>query len=445
MKKKALLLSIALILSMVFIGCGQKKPEDMAEDTPWNHGYQAIMETEDGYYMNYSCADYNRSGPDSMGVDMEPWDGCSLYYYEKESGVDILLCNKPECQHNGGDSCEATYRWIKTINTALYEGSLYIYGMDKEGQMVSLNLYRAALDGSAIDKVGTVIQAENLRDETMYHPSGGRENCFFIHKGYAYIPYYLRFGQASKTFMGGGICRMNILTGETENIYTMENVSSGLPLLDAGIGDYIYYHKCLSAGGIAGKGYRYVISENRVEELTTYHPDYPENKASASYIAFSEDRNYSYGFTQEDSKLILIPFDAETGQRLMGEEFHVDMKINPIENDFHVVCYEDKLMITNREKVLWYSKEGEKLAELGIPFEGQGQDSWNDEFLVRINNDKLYLLHRTTVKYQEARGYDVYSCELSELLEGKGEWQKAFVIKDKLTREKEKCEKEKAD
>lgn len=435
MRKNWFVLSWILALGAVLMGCGQKKPEDMAEDTPWNHGYMAIMETEEGYYYNYSCQPYNfsrsKTDEDEFFVDMRPVDGCRLYYHEKESGVDILLCSKPECQHKGGDDCEATYRYVKTVNTAMYEGNLYILGLDVDQEKVSLNLYRGALDGSSMDKVGTVIQGENLRDENISNPSS--MDGFILHKGYAYIPYYLRFGQSSKTFLGGGLCRMNLLTGEKEILYEMEYVSSGSPVMDAAIGDYVYYHLTSVQGGsgVYSKGYRYVISENRVEPLESYHADYPENKYHTCYVAFSEDRNYECVYTT-DNRLILTPCDAKTGQKIPDRLIEVTMEqLDLWDKNFSVLCYDDKLMVANREKVVWYSREGDLLAEISIPFQGMGTDRGAyDEFLFRINMDKLYLLHRTSEKGYY-KSYDVYCCELTELFSGEGEWQKAFVIPSK--------------
>lgn len=422
-QKQMGLLGVAgmLILCLLGQGCGQKKLEDMAEDTPWNHGYQAIMETEEGYYMNYSCVVFPNSPNDV--VERSAYDGCRLYYYEKQSGVDILLCNKPECQHNGGDNCEATYRFIRTVNTALYEGNLYILGLDVDGANVSLNLYRAALDGSSIDKVGTVIQGENLNNEAISRPSS--DDGFLLHKGYAYIPYYLRFGKASKTFMGGGLCKMNIRTGEKEDIYVMENVSAGFPEVDAGVGDFVYYslpNKYMS--------YRYVISENRVEETTWAPPEYPDSAFHAQFTAFSKQYNYLLCFN-ENQQVELMPCHADTGI-VAGDRIAVDMNLEERDRSFRVVCYEDKLMVANSKRVLWYSNAGEKLAELAIPFEGKGEDYFlEDEFLFRIHDNKLYLLCRTTDVGSEQRGYDVYFCRLEELFAGQGEWEKAFVIKDK--------------
>ncbi|MBQ1849647.1 MAG: hypothetical protein II139_04700, partial [Lachnospiraceae bacterium] len=88
-KKLAGLALTVLVLSLA--GCGEKEKKDLPEDTPWNHGYNAIMETEDGYYSN----DYGLRSSTVKALQC-------LRYYEKESGNIILLCNKPECTHDGG-------------------------------------------------------------------------------------------------------------------------------------------------------------------------------------------------------------------------------------------------------------------------------------------------------------------------------------------------------
>ena len=161
-----------------------------AEDTPWNHGMHAMMETENGYYSSLTTSNYQQR--------------LCLRYYDKETGTTMLLCNKPECQHEGDEACEATYKGIRVINTALYEGAIYVLGAETWEGTTGIYLYKAALDGSSIDKVGTVLSAPLPIDE-----SGNPQEVilkeadaydeifqdadysFILHKGQAYIPYYL--------------------------------------------------------------------------------------------------------------------------------------------------------------------------------------------------------------------------------------------------------------
>ena len=246
------ILAVLLVLGLALLGgcnsgtgSGDKggitigKSKELPEDTPWNHGLNAIMETEDGYYSN----EYGLRSSTLKALQC-------LRYYEKESGNTILLCNKPECTHDGGDTCEATYKNVIPGNTMLYDGSIYLLAAEKNGINVSINLYRAALDGSAIDKVGTVISADNVENqEVAYSPQTASlftlnqsvDYSFIIHKGYAYIPYYLRFGSGSKGLKGAGLMRMNLSNGETQELYKVETLVAGMPARVTAAGDFVYF------------------------------------------------------------------------------------------------------------------------------------------------------------------------------------------------------------
>lgn len=406
---------------LLIAGCGGEKNTEPAEDTPWNHGRNAIMETEEGYYYNRST-DYF-----SLGADSYPFVGQHLKYWEKESGMSILLCNKPECQHVGGDDCEATYRGIRTVNSLLYDGSIYILGMDTEGDMVSINLYRAAPDGSAIDKVGTVIQAENLKGEQIYSPS--TEDGFLIHKGCAYIPYYLRFGQASKTYMGGGLAKMDLKTGEVHTFYETKYVSSDFPYLDAAVGDYVYFH-----GSTMKRGYRYSISEDRVEETKAfrYLEDGEKVEYRVSWSAFSKDMNFSlyqlYGADTEKVGWRIEAYNAQTGEYVDGFDIDISPKLY---DQVNLVCYEDKLMLTVEDTAYWYNRKGEKLAQIQSPVTKEGYTYSKDTFSFKVNNDKLYLILKNSENVAEVLNnarYTVYSCPLKDLFEGRGSWTVAFEM-----------------
>lgn len=419
------------IAGVLLTGCG--KAAEPSEDTPWNHGYNAILETEDGYYYNRSANSFNYyadSMPDYYLV------GNNLQYFEKESGISIQLCNKPECQHKGGEDCEATYRNIRTVNTQLYDGSLYILGMDYdvnfESNMVSINLYKAALDGSSMDKVGTVIQGDNLNGDLISAPSA--RDGFLIHKGCAYIPYYLRFGQASKTYIGGGLAKMNLKTGETEILFEAKTVSSDFPILEAGVGDYVYFR-----GNRSFKGFRYVISEDRVEETKAYANaeneetgEMEKREFNVMWRAFSKDRNYQFtcqGDDPKDSYISFAAYDAVTGEVKPEEYIITDISVG-VYDECSLVCYEDKLMLTVADMAYWYSRTGEKLAEIQspVPKEGYGYDE--DACQFKISMDKLYAIIRERDSRFYPHDYVVYSCPLKELFEGKGSWTESFRMKN---------------
>lgn len=116
--------------AVLLCGCG-KKDSELPSDTPYNHGEYAIMETEKGYYTNTNG-----------------YNGHMLRYYERDTENQIFLCAKPECLHDGNESCAATYKNLKCINTLLYDGAIYTLAVE-DGDVISYSLYKAALDGTS--------------------------------------------------------------------------------------------------------------------------------------------------------------------------------------------------------------------------------------------------------------------------------------------------------
>ncbi|MBP5280992.1 MAG: hypothetical protein J6Z22_00670, partial [Lachnospiraceae bacterium] len=155
------------------------------------------METDDGYYYN--------QGKGGVLHSENQYVRQALTYHEKASGNEIFLCNKPECNHDGGNDCEATYKSIKVDNSVLYDESIYVLGTETEGTMVSVNLYKAALDGSA--------KIYCSKSVTFYKFDQAIDSGFIIHNGNAYVTYFLQFGEGSSGLKGAGLCRMSLEDG----------------------------------------------------------------------------------------------------------------------------------------------------------------------------------------------------------------------------------------
>ena len=458
-KKLAGLALTVLVLSLA--GCGEKEKKDLPEDTPWNHGFNSIMETDIGYYSNLL-------------------DEQHLCYYDKESGNSILLCNKPECTHEGGNDCEATYQKMQTMNTILYDGYLYILGVEDVDHVVSISLYRGALDGSSMDRIGTVISRENTKDQEfmIFNPrsedsSSFQNDCcsFIIHKGYAYIPYYLRFGQGMKGFMGGGLMKMDIRTGEMKELYTTEHANADTPMHLVGAGDYVYFDL-----GLIHKQQRYVISEDRIEDCTwgkktdvskvkdgdtqgvfgeqsepgTGSKEYPtleealgkewvqisgslqtSSYAGIGHYFYMEDKVYSF-FGDK-----LSVYDAETMEST-GEVITLE-SLPSVENgkstmplgivDQKVQMYEDIFMIASTEKAYFYNLQGKLLGELAIP---ENVRTHKQAFQINIldykfHDGKVYLINRYV--WPSHQWFRVFSCELEDIRQGTGAWKETFVIR----------------
>lgn len=476
MKKKErklfyVVLAWALIAFSAFSGCGKKgdpdesffemtkKEKEHEKDMPWNHGLEAIMETETGYYSSFSD-------------ERNYLQALCLRYYEKASGETILLCNKPECQHNGDDACEATYKNIQVVNALLYEGAIYILGMEKEkgagvneygeqaDKTVAINLYKAALDGSSIDKVGCVISSEvpmdqsgktsqiRMKQRDMFEEIFELiDYSFIIHDGAAYIPYYLRFGQASKEYKGGGLVKMDLKTGETKTLYEAKTVHHGVPAFLMAKGDYVWFQVYGQYKGSRIK--RYNIKTEEVEDFYGNTVEEPKDQIWLMNVLLGENRVYELSYEVNEKKNPTVwrfrAFDRETGEYHPEETIVTDVSCDQgrIRAAF---VYEGKLFLANLYGCYCYDGQGNKVAELSFPQEQtgltfkKGTTSTEDKAVFyKISNDKLYLIFSDEMLDPRYRSYNanayrkrVFTCPLKDFYSGNGSWTEVFTIEGRV-------------
>lgn len=447
-KKRIILLCLCLALCMIvgFLLLYKVKLfyRNAPADDQANHGVLAIMETEKGYYYNYGFSS-SISGTNYRGEDMAVKQ--LLRYFDKDTRKTTLLCNKPECDHQGSKSCVATYKNIRIINSLIYNGKIYIYGLEENKNTISFNLYRASLNGSSIKKVGTVLKVENTLQEgiatrTEHHLPF--DETFIIHKGYAYLPYYLRIGKSSKGFMGGGVVQMDLLTGKTKTIYEMKSLNSTYyPYNLKACGDYVY----MDFTGYPNGTKRYVISEDRLE----YPPALQEWDITPLFVAVTEDRLYSLSHTYNEENpyggapIIVNVYDSISGIPLYEEDFETDLSYNTSEAPLCAFPYDGMLVLADKNHVAFYDltglTPGTKLGEIDITFHQDSSLNVLPQYVlkpadIKICNDKLYLICNPTL-YQDYSDdiqkshllYQVYSCPVKDILKGEGRLQKAFEFK----------------
>ena len=461
--KKRLVTALSVFMIAALAACGAKKEKASLEDTPWNHGSFAIMETDDGYYYN--------QGKGGVLHSENQYVRQALTYHEKASGNEIFLCNKPECNHDGGNDCEATYKSIKVDNSVLYDGSIYILGTETEGTMVSVNLYKAALDGSAMDKVGCVIQAENTNNQkiycsksvTFYKFDQAIDSGFIIHNGNAYVTYFLQFGEGSSGLKGAGLCRMSLEDGSTEEIYQMEYLSSSFPIRVTGIGDYVYFN--LGKLGTTDKSRRYVISTKEVQKVDEgfIGTEEEEKKTGNDYpkfvsIFYSEDRVYGYpSDVYYEDGIHFLALDAKTGQVMEDEEIVIHNGEGG--EDYGAVktafLYDGKLFVGFENVACFYDLKGNLLGRVKAPLDLIGTNAFGESLLgdgstsltaatlyrdYKISNGNLYFLLSSQAEvmmdFEEMietgetyywQYVHVFSCPLEDAMQGKDSWKEAYV------------------
>ena len=461
---KHIVSSVVLTLGFcIFLsGCGGKKGKDLPEDTPWNHGISAIMETDLGWY--------------TTGIGEE----LCLRYYDKESKDFIILCSKPECEHNCDEICEATYRNLKVVNAYIYEGYIYLLGWEgvcndlydlaerdipetEIADRINLSLYRAALDGSAIDKVATVFETDNIQHQRVNRSRRTAgvllfehdDTSFIIHKGVAYIPVYLMLGEGSKGLRGAGFYKVNLYTGTVKEIEKYETLQSRAPAFLSGVSDYVYYYR-YDAGARRQLWYRYVISEDRVEAADPkfYKTEEQNEIFGKSFIdlgapaVFTEGREYflvrSYQ-GKDAGTLSILAVDAKTQGILASESFETEIEFNarkyqfnPRENGYYsLMYYDEKLFISDMEKVYVYDLKGGKCGEVAVPHETL---NWNDadkgiRLDFKISDGKLYLIYGSDHVYSGGTGsyHRVLSYQLDAVYHEQGEWTNAYRMQGRET------------
>lgn len=445
--KRMMGLGLAVCIVLGLAACG-KEAGELPENNPANVGCYAIMETEEGYYTNYGIRKYldreNVSGTESVMPQQ-------LYYHDKETKDTILLCDKAECEHNGGDDCVATYKQVSVINSVLYQNAIYIYCTEENNGIIEFNLYKASLDGSSMDKVGCAFSVENTADKGFARePDIAAEYCFIIHKGVAYLPYYARLGKTSSGFKGAGLVSMNLETGEKKTLYEVESLNSSMNYmaLKYAAGDYLYFDS--NSGFIYS---RYSLKEDAmvpiysVDKCTATDGDCRHPRvvhiATDQYLMEIEHGFFaSQGEEQEDGGPIKVRvYDSETGCNLPEKDFELDVRTEEFDIYRDYMIYKDMAVIVTADRVLFYGLSednwGQKLGEMAYDFQGkEAKRDYYRNVIFKVENDKLYRLDKPFDKnfYGEwdddlqamVLWYDVYSCPVSDILEGKGEWSFAF-------------------
>ena len=416
---------------------------ELPDDETSNHGEHAVMETENGYYYESYGVTYSPAGY-STGF-YTGLTGHRLCFYDKESGDMILLCSKPECEHNGSESCVATYRNIGVINTVLYDGGIYIYGTDTNDNLISLCLWRVGLDGSYIDKVATILEADNSARKE-FKITRTNDQRFIIHRGCAYVPYYLNIGNSVKGFQGGGLMKIDLKTGAKINLYEMEKMNDPAPSDLYGCGDYVFFYQSASSG-ISGHK-RYSVKTGEIDDGIRIQYDRFDDLGGGLSLrqtpkAYGNDRMFQLFGTDngtDGSDYTALAYNMDSS--LSNEGFSVDVTRKEAEEYLLLFYHDDKLVIVVPDRVLIYSVAaddyGKKLGEIAYEYPERKLSyhySQYNEFYV--TGDRIYrfrMIPYVDLEIDEA-GYvvnapeyptAVYSCEINDVIAGQGEWVLAY-------------------
>ena len=220
MTRKHTILLLIPLLSLVLTACSKSLSFDKNAADPAVpskvaiEDYQAmpLCESASGYYFNRST----ETSP--MGI----------HYVDKGTGKDVLLCNKPECRHDGNEFCVATNKNYCPFAMQLYDNALYAGAICVNENNFEVKLIKIALDGSYLSEVATIFSS-NLAtnsDPRLFN----YEDKMIIHRGMALFHVRIDGNEQMEDVIAYGTAIYDLNEG-TLKYYNEEPISTDNPQL----------------------------------------------------------------------------------------------------------------------------------------------------------------------------------------------------------------------
>ena len=318
--KKLISTLAAACIAFTLTGCNNTTPiEDCLNTNKGTSTYHHIMKTENGYY--YNAVQFG---------DM------ALRYHDNVTGHDIYLCAKPECTHNGDKFCTATSEGFHVLYTQLYDNNIYITATESDGKRVYLKLLKASLDGTKLTEVCTIVQTSG--SEKGIRLIHGDPCTMILHRGYAFIPYYLA-SHDTEIFGKAGLASVNLSDGSVQYLPEYEQSETKGYMDVTPYGDYIYY------------------TMNTSYELHRYH--FKTGKEEILPLRENLKETYGNGFSKNLGKLTNYTVIDNKVWYVCGGDVAAKPSVFIYDPDANtttlVEAFEDKLLTTTEE----YDENGE--------------------------------------------------------------------------------------
>ena len=401
-KTAALIAAFALILC----GCSEKNEQVNYPDSDaaWNE--LNIMETENGYYIG---------GTSSL----------FLQYHDKNTGNEIMLCDKPECPHDGRETCTATYKNLNCSNVVLYDNELYFAAIDSDGETLTVSLYKAACDGSSLDKVSELYSVKNSTDK--YHVFFDKA-FLTVHRGYAFINVDIYNAEnigLFAGFIGGGFYRTDLRNGESkalvqyDDFWNDKKANSGIYPCE----DYILYENFSSN---TRKYYRIKLNADSPEQI------HFENEDRISVEGADSSKIYVLEFPEgEYNKIVdeynMVEYDAETLAKIR------DYKVCGCD----VTVYDNRLYVSRYQEhednlIVVYEDGKEKFRTNKLPGDSEVYNS------VSFSSGKIYIGKRASSGFGT---HIYYSCDIEDFLSENINWKTEYSNENAEEKWSEHCSK----
>lgn len=186
----------------------------------YNPGNNEIWKTEKGYYY-YS---YEYGG---------------FRYVDAATGMDMFLCNKPECKHDGNAFCVATNDKYLVIGGYLYNGRIIVNAIEETDTQYQYKLLEIALDGSMANEIVTYFTLEKTGISSLVLHGGGG---IYVHRNKVLLPLSAggQNGLEDNELYGAAIVDLNTKEVTYLDEEPLSKDNAGVTDVDA-YGDYLYY------------------------------------------------------------------------------------------------------------------------------------------------------------------------------------------------------------
>ena len=234
-----------LLASTLLSGCGQE------EATPIIIHSEDSLQGNPSYISNFQSEGSNvlRLGNGIYYNSENSGGSLNLHYFDIPTQKDIILCNKPECKHDGNEFCVATNSKYRPIAFQAYSGSIFAtaYCMDEE--KLEFKLLRVAPDGSSLSEIATYYSTTSTNIESVQAELKAGStldrygyNFLLIHRNKAYLPFCFHPENTDDDVNVFGLTELDLDTKEMKSVFEEVASQENTPWFNVSArGDFLYY------------------------------------------------------------------------------------------------------------------------------------------------------------------------------------------------------------
>jgi len=378
---------------------------DTLESADCDPGNSRIRMTDMGYYYN--------------SIEHQ-----GIRYTDKATGMDLFLCNKPECRHDGNEFCIATNKKLRIRNFCLYGGYLFAVVAEETDTQFAYKLFSIALDGSEMNEIVTFYEFVKGEKRVAY----SQDAELLIHRNKVIFPFFVSGAGGFGDTQYHGFAIYDFDTGKVTYL-DEEPASKDNPERTnvKAHGDYIYY--CVKEEPKTVL-YRYHLTTGTVEEhklLTNF---------AGSYVVVDDN---TVVYTRVAGRSLCV-YHRETGENEEKVQFNGLNGIDSLITDgTYIYTHEDPVKmrkgnVTEEVNLLFYVYTLDlehvttvDLTEkvLNVPFEGVPVPLRADPENYSYVGEDVYC---TFMEYLNSANKVIVKCKREDLLNGKPEFE--FIYKD---------------